>query len=178
MNTEFINFFQLKNNPIINLLIKQKQNHLLIHLRDGQYKLINKIIEQYIDNIPRITWKNTVKIYYEQLKLVDDIMFVEYPKNKISNKSLMAKYINQYPNQKIKNLLTDSRTGSFFEDQYENLPPSEKENINNWLKQNFIKDKSYHDFYNYFVPIKIQKELETSNLIGLCTFKLDVSSSF
>lgn len=175
MDLRYISFFQLNNNnPIIKLLIKQKQNNLLIDLRHGQYNFINNIVEEYIDNISRETWKNTIKIYCNQLKIVKDITFVQYSKERISNKSLLRQYINEYPDENIKRILNKDNYNQF-EEVYENLTPNDKEKINNWLKTNYIKEESYYDFYTYFVPLKIQKELETSNLTGLCTFKNNIT---
>ena len=171
----FINFFQLNNNnPVLKLLIKQKQNNLVIDLTQ-QYKFINNIVEEYIDNIPRTTWKNTVKIYCSQLKYVNnDIRLIQYQKDRLTNKSLISQYIQDYPNEQIRQILNKGEY-SQLEKAYENLTPTDKENINNWLKKNYVKDPSYHEFYNYFVPLKIQKELETSNLTGLCTFKDNIT---
>lgn len=170
-------FFQYNNsNPVINLLKNKKQKGLLIDIKRYKYDCIKQIVDTYIDSIDRRIWKNTIKLYCDQLKEADKIMFIQYQKDKINKKPLITLNINNLPNEKLKSILIPHKQKfNDLEEEYENLTPSDKEYIGNWAKDKYIKDIGYHDFYTYFVPLRSQKELETSELICLCTFKNNIT---
>lgn len=178
--SEFTNkykkFFQSQNNPVIKLLQRKKQKGLIIDIQRYKYDYVNKIVNTYIDSIDRDIWKNTIKLYYEQLKNADQIMFIQYKKDKINKKPLMVQCIDKFPSPDLKLILNPHKNNyNIFEEEYENLTPSDKEYIGNWAKKQYIKDISYHDFYTHFVPLRTQKELETSELTCLCSFKDGIS---